>query len=788
MRITFLLGVFLIFSGLAVAQQSTIKGRVTSFARPVVGATVTVFVPSGAEQVATTDANGEYRVSMPSPGEYRLVIRNDGIVVYEGRAIARRDDSAASTATDIEIPGISEIVSVAADDFQPIEQVAKTVNIIDGQEMRDRADFSLIEGLRTIPGFRVQQSGGFGRLATVKARGLRNSDTAVLIDGIRFRDPTGITGDASPFLSDFTLTSVERIEVLRGSGSSLYGTNAIGGVIDFQTPSARSGTHGQIGGALGGLGFGRFRGLISHGATNGKFGIGAGISRTIYTRGVDGEDDAHNTNFQTRGDWSPFSSTHFSGRIFFGNADVRLNVNPNTLGPLPASNATIIDARPGVNFTPDQNDPDHFQSNRFFSGQVTADHALNDQLSLSAFYQGLKTHREDENGRLGIGFQPFPGPDRDRFDGEIHTLNTRLSWTLASISRFTAGYEFESETFGNDHLTPTPSGNFSVRAKQRSNTLFLQEMLSLADQRLVLAGGFRAQFFSLGRPSFTPATNATYQNLTLNNPPDAYTGDGSASYFFRSTGTKLRAHVGNGYRVPSLYERFGTFYSDFFGYSNTGDPNLAPERSVAFDAGVDQSFLKNRVRLSGTYFYTDIRRAIDFAFCVPRCLPAPDPLNRFAGYYNTNGRIARGVETSGEFKPARQTRIFTSYTFTNSDERNPLNPFVRTSSGIPSHLFTLVATQRLGRAWVNFDFAATSSYLFPFYNFNPTTFEEKYYVYRFGGSRKGDLTGGYTFGFRGERLSLRIYGTVENVFNQRYFENGFRTARATARIGTTFAF
>src|SRR5262249_23492223 len=126
---------------------------------------------------------------------------------------------------------LSETVEISAEIPQPIDQVSKTVNIIDAQEMRERADFTLIDSLRSIPGLRVQQLGGFGRLATIKARGLRNQDTAVLIDGVRFRDATAITGDASPFLSDFTLTSVSRVEVLRGSGSSLYGTNAIGGVI-----------------------------------------------------------------------------------------------------------------------------------------------------------------------------------------------------------------------------------------------------------------------------------------------------------------------------------------------------------------------------------------------------------------------------------------------------------------------------------------------------------------------------------------------------------------------------
>jgi outer membrane receptor protein involved in Fe transport len=163
--------------------------------------------------------------------------------------------------------------------------------------MRDRADFALPETLRTIPGFRVQQLGGFGTTANVKTRGLRNQDTAVLIDGIRFRDASAITGDASTFLSDFTLTSVSRIEVLRGSGSSLYGTNAIGGTIDFQTLKPTSGLQGQIGGAFGGYDLGRFRGNLSDGTTDGKFGFNLGVSRTVYAKGIDGEHVLRDVSF-----------------------------------------------------------------------------------------------------------------------------------------------------------------------------------------------------------------------------------------------------------------------------------------------------------------------------------------------------------------------------------------------------------------------------------------------------------------------------------------------------------
>jgi outer membrane cobalamin receptor len=231
--------------------------------------------------------------------------------------------------------------------------------------MRDRADITLVDSLRSIPGFRVQQVGGFGRMANIKSRGLRNQDTAILIDGIRFRDAAAITGDASPFLSDFTLTSVSKLEILRGPGSSLYGTNAIGGTIDFQTPVPQSSWHGQVSGAGGGLGMGRFRGNVSYGTSDNKFGFNTGVSRTIFTKGNDGDDDANNTNWQGRFDAKPSSKTSISGRFFLSNAFVRLNADPDTFGTLPASNTTIIDAIPGINFIADADDADRDAGQRF---------------------------------------------------------------------------------------------------------------------------------------------------------------------------------------------------------------------------------------------------------------------------------------------------------------------------------------------------------------------------------------------------------------------------------------
>ncbi len=768
-----------------IAQPSSIPVPNSFFSDPgetIRNKSVALRKTAGGQTVATTtsDDNGNFVFDAVPAGEYTIWVECS----YCWRGGVTQQVAATGTQTltvniELQRVSISEKVTVAAGEAQTVEQVSKTVNVITGQEMRDRADFSLVESLRTIPGFRVQQLGGFGRTASIKTRGLRNQDTAILVDGIRFRDPSAITGDATPFLSDITLTSVSNVEVLRGSGSSLYGTNAVGGVVDFQTPEARSGTRGQIGGAAGGLGLGRFRGNISHGLD--RFGIGAGISRTVYTKGIDGRDNAYNTNLQSRIDAEPFANTSVSARLFFSDAMVRLNSSPDTLGALPPTNAAIIGAEQGVNFSSDVDDPDSFQMSRFWTGQLVFSHAINSSLVASGYYQALSTQRTNDNGPLGIGFQTS---STSVFDGALHTANAKITWSPGRKHTLTAGYEYERERFGNEGRTPTGIDDFFTNVGQRSHTLYAQDLVNALDGRLQLAGGVRVQRFDLGRPEFSTA-NAPYSDPVLTGPPTALTFDGALSYYIQRTGTKLRVHAGNGYRIPSLYERYGTFFSNFAGpeFIAIGDPLLKPEKTISFDLGVEQDFSKGRIRLSSTYFYTHLADIIGYGNVVPNI---GNTMRPFGGYENQKGGIARGGEFSIKTKPLRSTDMFASYTYTNSDQRNPqvAGTGIVASLGIPVHQFTLVATQRFRRFWVNFDLLATSSYLAPI--FSGTNFNT--YVYRFRGNRKGDLTGGHTFNFRREGMTLRVFGTIENVFGDAYYENGFRTMGRTARAGISYVF
>lgn len=785
-RIMLLAGVVFSLSLSTMAQNSSkLAGRLTQAGSPEPDAIISLVSKSDASVrfETKTDTDGRFYFEGVLPGSYTVFAKPDDPRVRSITLSARADvrltpgeerfvelDFAASIL-------LRESVTVSADSTQPIDEVSKTVNLIDAQELRDRADFALAETLRTIPGFRVQQLGGFGRTATVKTRGLRNQDTAILLDGVRLRDASAITGDASPFIGDLTLTSVSRIEVLRGSGSSLYGTNAIGGTVDFQTPKPQAGFHGQASYAAGGLGLQRFRGNVSDGTRDGKFGFNLAAARTVYTGGIDGEDDAANTNFQSRIEYNPFSRTNISGRFFVSDAFVRLNSSPDTvLGALPDSNATIIRAIPNVTFDPDANDPISNQKSKFFNGQFVASHAFDDKVVLRGLYSGLKTSRKNNNSGFSTSL----------FDGTIQTANATVNWAPNSMHDIKIGYEFEHEKYGNDGLTPTGTGNFFTRAFQSSNTFFAQDLVSLFEGRLQIAGGFRMQAFSLDDPRFS-TLNAPYANLSLENPPTAYTFDGAASYFVRETGTKIRAHVGNGYRVPSLFERYGTFFSTFGGaaFFALGDPNLKPEKTIAFDGGVEQYLASDKVKLTAVYFYTKLIDTIGFGNEVP---DIGNTERQFGGYENQKGGIARGGEFSGSVKPTRSTDIFASYTFTNSDQRTPQvsgSGILRTL-GIPNHQFTLVATQRFKRFWVNFDLLASSSHLAPIFDTNNLTFET--YIYRFKGNRRGDLTAGYTIPLNKDRFSLRVFGTVENLFDYEYFENGFKTVGRNARVGLSFGF
>jgi outer membrane receptor protein involved in Fe transport len=375
------------------------------------------------------------------------------------------------------------------------------------------------------------------------------------------------------------------------------------------------------------------------------------------------------------------------------------------------------------------------------------------------------------------------GDQRTVYDGHIQTVNGQVHYQPSPAHLITGGYEFESENYAFDFKDASDAGAASaVNATQRSNALFLQDQTRWFGGRLLLTGGFRAQYFSLDRPVLLPLASAPYQGVPINSPPAAYTGDGSIAYFFRSTNTKLRGHVGRGYRAPSLYERFGSGFDSTFGYTTYGDPRLAPEHSISYDAGVDQTFAKGRVRASATYFYTTLQQVIAFATLTG----PPDPFGRVEGYYNSQGGISRGVETKVAVSPLAVLNFSASYAFVNAIERSPSIPGIQQTLEIPRQQFSAAATWRAGkRILLTFDTLDASNYLAPVFPDFVNTFTTR--AYSFDGLRKVNAGVSYRLPLS-EFRAVRFFVRAENLLNQNYFENGFSTPRRTANGGIQYEF
>jgi vitamin B12 transporter len=766
-------------------------------------AVVTLTARDNTAAAATvTGSSGQYKFDHLFPGSYLLEASAAGFESSGARLVPVQKSDQPNIDFELRVAAVETNVMVTASGTaQTTDELSKAVSVVDAATIDASDEPSVTDALRYIPGLRVEQLGGPGAFVSIKTWGLRDEDTAVLVDGFRMRDASSEKGDATSLLQDLVVTDLDRIEVMQGAGSSIYGTNAIGGVVNLITASGGGPTRGSILTEGGSLGMFRARAEVAGSLLNDRLGYSLGLSHYDVLSGVNGDEPARTSSAQGRLDYNLSAKTHLFARILASDSFSKLTSSPEAVGNLPASG--IINAVPlsqsqfqsyeagapltalnfgAANFIADADNPDYTLDNRVFSGAVRLTTHAADSLDLSASYQGLIARRTYGDGPAGAGYQPT-GSTQSYYDGDVHTASARMDWRIGNHHLIDAGYEFEYEKYGNRAVMPSPADNFGVDVSQESNALFVQDQISLLGDRLQIAGSFRAQFFTLQQPVLTPANSAPYAGMTFAAPPAAQTGDGSAAYFFRKTGTKIRAHVGRGYRAPSLYERFGTYYSSLFGYSDYGDPRLQPERFIGADTGIDQTLWNGRIRLSATYFYTELQQLIGFN-STGLINPATDPFGRFEGYLNTNGGLARGVQASAKLAPTRSTNIVASYTYTNARERTPLVENVLQTLDVPDQQFSLAATQRLGsRFTLVFDLLETSNYLAPMVD--AVTFATL--PFRFPGRNYAEFGGSYRIPM-GENHALRIFAKVSNVFNQTYYESGYQTPRATGAGGLQYQF
>jgi len=795
----------------AAFAQSTLQGLVKDpQGKAITSADVRVFrQDTSASERTTTNGEGRFKFERLPAGTFLLQIEKGGFRTATSTIDLKANHSATNDAV-LQVLGVNESVIVTAAGVpQTLDEISKAVSVVSAEELQSRDEYSLSDTLRTVPGLLITNGGGPGQNTNMRIRGLRTDAAAVLVDGLRFRDASTTQGDSSSFFSTLNIVSPDHIEILRGSGSSLYGSNAVAGVVNVVTQQGGGPLHEDFQIEGGGLGLFRTRGTISGGALNDRFKFSAGLMHLNVTRGVDGNDANRSTGGQAFARYDITPKLNLSGRFWGSDDFVMLNISPTTTGipaanypttgiipsiPLSPANVAVLNAGgtpdyTGVTYIPGRDDPDNRRSSRFYTGAFILQNALTPRFSWQASHQRVHTSRIFENGPAGTGFQPA-APNLSNYIGDIDTVDIHGTARLALWISLIGGYEFERESYFDHQLNNLPSPlTLSERTNisQNSSAGYFATQMSFLQHRLQVSLSGRLQAYQLGRPSFDYVGLASpYSQITLPSPKTAITGDASVAYLLPHTNTKLRGHFGNAYRAPALYERFGAGFSNspvtgLTVFTPYGDPRLSPDRYNSADGGFDQYFWKDRMRLSATYFYTRVVSitAFDSSGVIQ---VATDPYLRSSGYINGSGGISRGAEFAVEVRPMKTLTVSGSYTYVNENTDRAISvPGLFKILQVPAHTGSAFASKSWGRRLdTTFYMSRYSSYYTAFFVVNRSR------AFEFPGFTKASVVASYKV-WQGEHGALRFYVKGDNVFNERYYQTGWLAPQGTAIVGLGYS-
>jgi len=522
------------------------------------------------------------------------------VATVPGKDEARRLDPVVVTATMV---------------ATPVEQLAATVTVITGDEITQYNYDRIEDVFRQVPGVEVQTSGSPGKATSLSIRGGGSQRSLVLIDGMRTASPTLGATD----IAEITIDSIERIEIVRGPQSTLYGADAITGVVNIITkkgqgpPSASVWVEGgnyatareqvNVQGSFGGFNFN---------ITGSQFNTGGNLPHD--DSGQTGVSGRIGYDFPWQGELS------LTGRYSYLNLEL----------PIASTAPTLFDPN--------------------------ATNQLETGLYKLAYTQKI-TDWWNVTASVGQWFNnshfrdtPPPGDtttisqiNTSRVQGDVLSTFTIPKWNTLSL-----GWEYRSESG-----TGSTTGTFPSGFSETLNTLafFGQDELALFD-RVFLGGGVRWE-----------DNNVFGSSLT---------GRASAALVIPETGSKLRFAWGQGFRAPTINDLF------FPGFSNTA---LKPEQSTSWEIGADQRLWRDRIRFGATYFHQSFSDLIQFVFDPTTSLSLPenvararvqgveayasfDPLDWLGFYANYTYLDAKDLDTGQELRRVPRNAVNTGVTVT----------------------------------------------------------------------------------------------------------------------------
>ncbi len=560
-----------------------------------------------------TNGRGEFVLDMKE-GSYLATVALAGFVPLKDQPL-EVGDSSPPLNFQLDIPTIEQQVVVTATATEtPLSQVGSSTTVIKRDQLASEGAISVSDALRRIAGLTVIQSGGTGQLTSLFVRGGDSKYTKILIDGIAVNEPGGSFNFANLSIAD-----IDRIEIVRGPQSALFGSDAVAGVIQIFT---RRGTSEGLSP--------KPRALIEGGT----------FASYRYAGGVEGKG--------RRVDYSASFTRSDTDNAVINGAFNEETIASN-LGIVTSKNTelrAVFRSEAGRTGVPGQYafqrpDADGYYRHRDLAGGLTFTHQATVSWAQKISYTASDSRQFSADPIDSGDYVPAYQGHRAPFalsDFTYQTLNQtrrqRISYqsdvSLPKGHLVTAGadYERESGVVGDPNAKP-------LEAVRNNAGGYVQDQWALRN-RFFAAAGVRMEhnenfgFFAAPRLSLA---------LHLHQP--------AAGGIWGLT--KLKASFGTGIKEPTLVESFSN--SPYF----RGNPDLKPEKSVSFDAGVEQRFGSGGGAIELTYFDNRFRNQIGFV---------TTDYTTFEGtYFNIGKTRARGFETAFRQNLGWRWEIAGAYTY-----------------------------------------------------------------------------------------------------------------------------
>ncbi len=527
-----------------------------------------------------------------------------GTLLTGGQAIAQ--------STSETSPDIDQIIVVGARTPLTISQIGNATTIITREQIEQRQARYVTDLLRSVPGFSVSHTGVIGSQTQVRVRGAEANHVLVLIDGVRANDPA--TGDE--FRWEYLTTgNIERIEIVRGPQSALWGSDAVAAVVHVITRDGRGGSN--------------FSSYVEGGSNNtGNIGASGAVGSNNWS--LSGGIEYANT------DGSNISRE--------GNEDDDSDLTTVSLAArFTATDALTFNAQLRAVDAYSQFDPVDFAVTGLPTDGDVATQTDN-------FYASVGAKLESPAGRVTnqLHARYYESDNRNFSDG--------VQNSSAASDRMT--FMFQSDINLGDNRLSLALEQESTNFEQRGDIGFGDPN---QNQKMDITSVI-AEYQGLSHERFTWLLSGRFDDNS--DFDDAVNGRLSLAYQL-SDATKLRGTVGTGQKNPTFTERFGFFPGQF-----VGNPELLPERSVSYEVGLDRDFLDGALAFQVTLFQQDLRDEINgFVFDFDTFLATAE---------NKDGTSERsGVELASQWQVNEHFELGASYTYTDATEQDAAGEDVR---------------------------------------------------------------------------------------------------------------